>query len=162
MGHNVYENQKASGIGLGIFIALIDQLSKHGIVLLIEPGQILPVYPWLNFELFYNTGAAFSFLAQTDGGWSLSVLTGFNLIFSLVVIWQLATGRVQPGLARTALSLMLGGALGNLYDRFFYGKVTDFIDFHVGDWHFATFNLADSALCIGAALWLLANWRKPT
>lgn len=145
-------------LGLSALIALLDQVTKHIAVFWVLPGQAFEVLSWLNIQVVYNTGVAFSFLAQADG-WQWGLLVGLNVSLSAMMSWQLYKRRFQDRISCVAVSLALGGALGNLYDRIWQGAVTDFVDFHVGDWHFATFNLADSALCLGAGLWLLATWK---
>ena len=123
-------------------------------------GQPMPVFPLLNLTLAYNTGAAFSFLHDA-GGWQhlffIAIAVAMSIIIA-VILYRTPRDDVQMAIA---LWLILGGAIGNLIDRIRIHKVVDFIDFYVGDWHFATFNLADAAISIGAALLVMdaLGWR---
>jgi signal peptidase II len=145
---------------LGLWLALaglvvvLDQASKHLAVALLEPYRSLPVVPSFNLTLMYNEGAAFSFLAGA-GGWQRWLFTGLAIVVStVIVIWL---GRLRPGESRMAmgLSLVLGGAVGNLIDRLWQGRVTDFIDVYYGGWHWPAFNVADSAITVGAVIMVL-------
>lgn len=139
---------------LSILIIIADQTSKYWIGVLLTPYKPMPVIPMLNFTLAYNTGAAFSFLSGA-GDWHRWFFAGFSLLVSIIlVIWLWRT----PGQARmqsAGISLILGGALGNLIDRGLHGYVIDFIDVYYKYHHFATFNIADSAICIGAGILVL-------
>lgn len=110
-----------------------------------------PVLPFLNFSLAYNKGAAFSLLAGA-GGWQRWFFAALAAGVSLVIVYWLR--RLEPGERWTAagLSLVLGGAVGNLIDRLWHGHVIDFIDLYYGPYHWPAFNLADSAITIGAAI----------
>jgi signal peptidase II len=103
--------------------------------------------------LVFNKGAAFSFLAQA-GGWQTPILAVFALVAALIVSWLLlrSSGR---RLFCTGLSLILGGALGNVIDRLRFGHVVDFLDLHAAGWHWPAFNAADSSITLGAALLIL-------
>lgn len=104
----------------------------------------------------YNEGAAFSFLSQA-GGWQRWFLAGLSLIVSLIiVIWIYRLDRKEKGLA-AALSLILGGAVGNLIDRVAQGRVTDFIQWYYADYYWPTFNIADSAISVGAVILLFVS-----
>jgi signal peptidase II len=132
-------------------IIVLDQLTKYLCNMLLTYNQPTPVFPGLDLLLVYNTGAAFSFLSDV-GGWQRWILAAVSLGVSLgisVWLWRLPRQQVLLGFA---LTLVLGGALGNLYDRVVLGHVIDFISVYVGDWRFATFNIADSAISVGAAL----------
>ena len=139
----------------GLVIAL-DQVSKWLAEQFLLPGQPVPVLPSFNLTLLYNTGAAFSFLAQA-GGWQRWFFLLLSLIISVaLVIW---IGRLQRGqtLLAIALSLILGGAMGNLIDRIVHGHVIDFIQLYYERWYWPAFNLADSAITVGAILLVLDN-----
>lgn len=136
---------------LSLLIVFLDQASKFWVEAVLTPYKPMPIVPMLNITLAYNTGAAFSFLSGT-GGWHRWFFAGFSLIVSIIlVIWLLRTP-IQDWLQSLGVSLILGGAVGNLFDRAVYGYVVDFIDVYYQYHHFATFNIADSAICIGAAL----------
>jgi signal peptidase II len=112
------------------------------------------VFSWLNITLAHNYGAAFSFLSDAGGWqrWFFIVLASAVSVVLLVWILRLPRKEWMTGLG---LALVLGGAIGNLVDRIRLGYVVDFIDFHVGDWHYPAFNVADSAITCGVILLLL-------
>lgn len=120
-----------------------------------RPVQILPV---LDFTLLHNRGAAFSFLSA-EGGWQRWLFAGIAIAVSaVIIIWVLQLKRHERWLA-VALTLILGGALGNLYDRLTLGYVVDFIHFHWNYRYFPAFNIADTAITIGAAMMIIdALW----
>ncbi len=108
--------------------------------------------------MVYNRGAAFSFLADQPG-WQRYFFAGVSLLASLLIIWMLKRHSGQR-LFCLAMTLILGGALGNLIDRIAYGHVIDFLDFHLGGFHWPAFNVADSAITIGAVLFVLDELRR--
>ena len=129
---------------------LLDQLSKWSALSNLQMGVPEPVLPFLNWLLLFNPGAAFSFLAQ-GSGWQRWFFTILGLVACVYIVWLLRKSQ-NDKLLCLALSLILGGALGNVLDRIMYGAVVDFIDLHYANWHWPAFNIADSAICIGAAL----------
>lgn len=138
-------------LGLSGLVILLDQLSKLWALSALSlhlPEKLLPVF---NFTLAYNRGAAFSFLASGDG-WQRWFLAGLAILVSLALLLWLYRLKPQETWLAAGLSLILGGALGNLIDRLAYGYVVDFLDFHWGINHFPAFNLADSAITLGAIL----------
>jgi signal peptidase II len=137
---------------------LLDQLTKWSALSNLQLGVPVPVLPFLNWLLLFNPGAAFSFLAQ-GSGWQRWFLTILGLAASTYIVWLLRKSLVDKMLC-WALSLILGGALGNVLDRIMYGAVVDFIDLHYANWHWPAFNIADSAICIGAALIIWGELRK--
>lgn len=143
---------------LSVFILIIDQASKIFITKLFADQAIIEVFPFLNLVLSHNAGAAFGFLHSADG-WQRWLFIGIALIISGFVIHWLYHGRGSRWTA-CAVALILGGAIGNLYDRIAYEYVIDFIDVHIGSWHYATFNIADSAICVGAAMWILEIFKS--
>ena len=115
---------------------------------LYDPVSVLPFF---NFTLTHNPGAAFSFLSNA-GGWQRWLFIGLTIVISVILIhWLRNVPRGETRLS-VALTLVLGGALGNLWDRLTLGAVIDFIDLHYHGWHWPTFNVADSAITIGAIL----------
>lgn len=133
------------------FILVADQMSKLWIISRFVPYQPYHVMPMFNLTLAYNTGAAFSFLSTT-GAWHHWFFLGISLTVSiLLAIWIFRTPRSER-LQLFALSLILGGALGNLVDRLTLGYVIDFIDIYYKNYHWPIFNIADSAICIGTVL----------
>ncbi|MHB1512044.1 MAG: signal peptidase II [Acidiferrobacter sp.] len=113
---------------------------------------------FLNLALIYNRGAAFGFLSNADG-WQNAFFIAVAVAIVAGIISFLVRGGRRDRLTAIALMLILGGALGNLTDRVRLGEVVDFIDFHIGAWHWYTFNLADSAITIGALLLGVDAWR---
>ena len=128
----------------------LDQLTKYGMTRLLAGGTGIEVTPFFNLVLVYNRGAAFSFLSSASG-WQREFFIILALIASAWIVYLL---RRYPGqtLFCLALSLILGGALGNVLDRLLVGAVVDFLDFHVAGYHWPAFNVADSAITCGAAL----------
>jgi signal peptidase II len=142
----------------GAVIAL-DLATKAVIVAHFREGQELPVTGFFSLVLAYNTGAAFSFLADHDG-WQRWLFTGIAIAASVFLVWMIRRGGHR--LLMCGLALILGGALGNLWDRVTEGRVTDFLLFHYAGWAFPAFNVADSAITVGAAMLILDSFRKET
>lgn len=139
---------------LSVLILLLDRESKSWILGHVAYGEPVILLPFLNLTLAYNTGAAFSFL-DSASGWQHYFLGGLAFAVTLLILNWLYQSQRQQYWQNIALSLIAAGALGNAWDRILYGHVIDFVNFHVGDWHFAIFNLADSAICVGAAMMIL-------
>jgi signal peptidase II len=138
-----------------------DRLTKFIIESRVEPWQTIVVIPgFFNIIHTRNPGAAFSLLATADPGWRSVVLLGLSLAAVVLVSAWLWRPPQPGGIPRLPLALVLGGAAGNLFDRLWFGEVTDFLDFHVGGHHWPAFNLADSAISVGAALIVLDLWRS--
>ena len=134
-------------------IVLADQLVKWLVLARFSPGEPVAVTGFFNLVLVFNKGAAFSFLAR-EAGWQTPLLLGFALVASIVV-GVLIVRNPGKGLLCGALGAILGGALGNAIDRLRFGYVVDFLDFHALGWHWPAFNVADSAITVGAALLIL-------
>ena len=145
-------------LGIAIIIVLLDQVTKITMSRLLVYGQSEVITPYFNLVMVYNQGAAFSFLANS-GGWQRWFFSGLAMVVSLGIIWMLHKNSGQR-LFCWALTLILGGAVGNLIDRLLYGHVIDFLDFHIGTLHWPAFNLADSAITVGAALFVLDELRR--
>jgi signal peptidase II len=137
-------------LALSTLLVVLDQLSKHVITRALVSGAGVEVTPFFNLVLVYNRGAAFSFLSSASG-WQRELFIAIALIASAWVVYLL---RKFPGqtLFCFALSLILGGAVGNVVDRLLLGVVVDFLDFHLAGYHWPAFNIADSAITCGAAL----------
>lgn len=148
----------APWLGIALVLILLDQVTKITIKKTFLYGQVKALGSYFNLTLVYNKGAAFSFLAN-ESGWQRYFFTGIGLLAALIIIFMLKRHAGQR-LFCFSLALILGGAIGNVIDRLFYGHVIDFLDFHVGSWHFPAFNVADSAICIGAALFILDEFRR--
>lgn len=143
--------------GLALLLVLLDQYTKGLASSGLEYGRPERVFSWFNLTLQHNTGAAFSFLSDA-GGWQRYLFTALATGMSAVlVIWLCMMPRGQWLLA-LALALILGGALGNLWDRVALGYVVDFISVHYQDYYFPAFNLADSAISVGAVCMLLDSF----
>ena len=149
----------ARWLWLSLLIVILDQATKWLAEALLLPFQPVPLMPLLNFTLMYNEGAAFSFLANA-GGWQRWLFAGFALVMTLALtFWLLRLDKGERATA-AALSLVIGGAIGNLIDRVQTGRVVDFIDFYVGTWHWPAFNVADSAISIGIVFLLITSFRS--
>ena len=144
---------------LSLLVVVLDQATKWVAVGLLDPFRPVPLVPLLNFTLMYNEGAAFSFLASA-GGWQRWFFAVFALVTTVVLVVWLLRLKPHERVTAMALSLVVGGAIGNLIDRVLTGRVVDFIDFYVGDWHWPAFNIADSAISAGVVLLLLTSLRS--
>ena len=140
-------------------IVALDQASKFVAVAVLAGKSPVEVTPFFNLLLVYNRGAAFSFLAGA-GGWQRELFTAIAVIASLWIVWLLRR-YPQQTLFCLALSLVLGGAVGNVIDRVMIGAVVDFLDFHAWGWHWPAFNVADSAITCGAVLLVWDGLRGP-
>jgi len=145
-------------LAVAALIVIVDQLSKIAISKLLAAKGFLKITSFFNLVLAYNKGAAFSFLAS-GGGWQRWFFTGISLAVSLYLLYLLKRHAAQRMFC-WALTLLLGGAVGNLIDRVWYGHVIDFLDFHIGSWHWPAFNVADSAICLGVFLFILDELRR--
>lgn len=140
-------------------IVIGDQLSKFAILDSLQYGQRLALIPgWFDLTLVYNTGAAFSFLASA-GGWQRWFFVGIGIGATLFMLWMLAR---HPGqrLFAFALSLIMGGAVGNVIDRLLHGKVVDFLLVYRDPWYWPAFNVADSAITVGAVFLIIDEFRR--
>ena len=147
-------------LGLAMLIVALDLWTKHLATANLELYRPVPLTSWFNLTLAHNSGAAFSLLADSAGWqrWFFIGVGGIICIVILVWMWRLPLhARTLP----TALMLLLGGAIGNLVDRIRLGYVVDFIDLHVGGWHWPAFNIADSAIVVGVALLLIESLFPP-
>lgn len=145
-----------SWLWLTIFLIAIDRYTKFWVqdhLVFLEPLAILPIF---NLTLAHNTGAAFSFL-HSASGWQNLFLGSLAIVISAIIIRWLYKLPAKKRWVNIALCLILAGALGNAWDRVLYGFVIDFFDFHLDNWHFAIFNVADSAIFVGAFM-LMGHW----
>ncbi len=138
---------------IAVVIVIADQLSKLAAVKHLLRGPI-ELTPFLNLYLVFNSGAAFGFLSGA-GDWARLLFVGIAILVSFVIIMMVKRLGANDVQVLTGLMLILGGAIGNLIDRVRQGYVVDFIDFHYQDWHWPAFNIADSAITIGAVLLVL-------
>ena len=135
-------------LGIALVIILLDQFTKTLILGYFQLGDSRYVTSFFNIVRVHNTGAAFSFLADA-GGWQRWFFIGLGAVATVFIIWMLRQHGGQR-LFSWALSLILGGAIGNVVDRLLHGYVVDFIQVHAGGWYFPSFNVADSAITVGA------------
>ena len=135
-------------LGWAVLLIVADQVTKTLILGNYRLGDSTFITSFFNIVRAHNTGAAFSFLADA-GGWQRWLFTGIGVAATIFIVWQL---RAHPGqkLFSFAMSSILGGAVGNVVDRFLHGYVVDFLDFHLNGWHFPAFNIADAAITVGA------------
>ncbi|MEO8022891.1 signal peptidase II [Polaromonas sp.] len=140
-------------LGLALILLITDQLTKVLILGSYQLGDATYVTSFFNIVRAHNTGAAFSFLASA-AGWQRWFFTGIGVAATLFILWMLKSHAGQK-LFSFALACILGGAVGNVIDRLLHGYVVDFLEFHYGGWHFPAFNVADSAITVGAVCLIL-------
>lgn len=146
---------------LSVLVIVLDQVSKYMATQMLEMFQPVAVMPMFNMTLMYNPGAAFSFLSEA-GGWQRWFFTIVALVISGVIFTWIRRLDVGQHLQAAALSLVLGGALGNLIDRLLLGHVVDFIQIYYDRWYWPAFNIADSAITLGVVLLILDTLRNKT
>ncbi len=146
--------------GLAALVLVLDQWSKHWFSANLNYAQPWVITDFFNFTLLHNTGAAFSFLSDAGGWqrWFFGVIAGAVSLVLVVWIARLERHKVWEAVA---LALVLGGALGNLYDRVVLGYVVDFIVVHYQQHYWPAFNVADSGICVGAAMLIIDSFRNP-
>ena len=140
-------------LGLALIILIADQFTKVLVVGYYKLGDSTTVTSFFNLVRWHNVGAAFSFLAGA-AGWQRWFFTAIGLAAALFILWMLKSHAGQK-LFSFALACILGGAIGNVIDRLAYGYVVDFLQLHYAGWYFPSFNLADSAITIGATALIL-------
>jgi len=141
---------------LSAAVIVLDYVTKVAVLQSFAPGESRAVAPFFNLVLVFNKGAAFSFLA-TAQGWQTLFFAAIAVVASVVISFLIVRHRNKT-LFCTGLALILGGALGNLYDRVVYGHVVDFLDFHAAGWHWPAFNVADSAITVGAGILIVESF----
>jgi len=143
-------------VALSVAIVIADRVTKDLVAGALAPGEIRPYTSFFSLVLTYNTGAAFSFLADAKG-WQRWLFTAIACVAGVILVWLLRRGGATLYLAGVAL--ILGGAIGNLWDRLAIGRVVDFLLFHYERYAWPAFNVADSAITVGAALLILDSLR---
>ncbi|MES2579702.1 MAG: signal peptidase II [Pseudomonadota bacterium] len=156
-------NHKSTNIyrwlSISAIVVALDLYTKHLVQIAFEYAEHLTVTSFFDVVRYHNEGAAFSFLADA-GGWQKWFFSGISLVAILVITYLLKKHQNQK-IFCTGLALVLGGAIGNLYDRLTLGYVVDFLHFHYQAYAWPAFNVADSAICVGVALLLLDSFTKP-
>lgn len=150
-------NRGFAWLVLSAVVVAADQLAKAALIANFHEGQQRVLTPFFSLVLTFNTGAAFSFLRDA-GDWARHLISGVAVAASALIIWLLGRGGDRWYCA--GLALILGGALGNLWDRLTLGRVVDFLLFHWEHWYYPAFNVADSAITVGAALLILDSFRR--
>ena len=140
-------------LGLALIVVVLDQLSKTAIIGMFQLHDSRAVTSWFNLVRVHNTGAAFSFLAGASG-WQRWFFVALGALASGFIVWMLKRHPEQT-LFCFAISMIMGGAVGNVVDRLLHGHVVAFIQLHYGGWYFPSFNLADSAITLGAVCLIL-------
>jgi len=144
---------------LSSLVIVLDQASKWFMVSWLSLYETLAVMPCFNLTMAHNYGAAFSFLSQA-GGWQKWFFIGLASTISVVLVVWIKGLKPQAKLEAISLSLILGGAIGNVMDRFYYGYVIDFIDVYYNSYHWPAFNVADSAIVVGGVLLVIDSLRS--
>lgn len=146
------------GLAIALSVVAFDQATKMwALESFFSPPRVIEVFPWFNLVPVWNTGISFGMLADYSD-WMPGIISGLTIIISLVLlVWLFVAVSVS---IKLALSLILGGAVGNIIDRIRFGAVIDFVDIHFFDFHWPAFNIADSAITIGVALFLLDSFLK--
>lgn len=148
----------ATGALAVILTILFDQLSKWWILTVVmNPPQRIPLTDFFSLVLVFNRGVSFGLFSNAPGWASWALIVFAILIAAALIIWMY---RADSRLLGLALGLVAGGALGNVIDRLAYGAVVDFLDFHVGTWHWPAFNVADSAITVGVGLLILDSLKS--
>jgi len=142
-----------------VIVVVLDQVTKSVAVSNLVLFQPVEVFPGFNFTMMHNKGAAFSFLSDASG-WQRWFFTVIAIGVSIGILIWLTRLPSDHRLMAISLTLILGGALGNVWDRVLLGYVIDFIDVYYADYHWPAFNIADSAICVGAGLLILDSLRS--
>jgi len=145
-------------LGLSLVVFVLDQVSKHWVITYFSLYESVEIMPSVNLTYVHNMGAAFSFLSSA-GGWQRWFFVVIAVIATTVLMIWLSRLKPSERWMAVTLSLILGGAVGNLYDRISYGYVVDFIDVYYGSYHWPVFNVADSAISIGVVMMLIDIFR---
>jgi len=146
-------------LALSAVVIALDLYTKHLVLQAFAFGEHLYITSFFDLVRYHNEGAAFSFLAGA-GGWQRIFFSAIAIVASVVIVYLLRKHKAEK-LFCFALALVLGGALGNLYDRLTLGYVVDFLLFHYQGWHWPAFNVADSAISCGVVLLLIDSFKKP-
>jgi signal peptidase II len=146
-------------LGISAIVVALDLYTKHLIQNAFQFGEQLKITSFFDLVRYHNQGAAFGFLNDA-GGWQKWFFTAIAVVAAIVITYLIKKNPTQK-LFCLGLALVLGGALGNLYDRITLGYVVDFLNFHWNEYAFPAFNVADSAISVGVAILLLDSFKKP-
>lgn len=146
-------------LSIAAVVIVLDQITKYIAEAQLTLHRPLEIMPMFNFTLAYNKGAAFSFLSEA-GGWQRWFFTIIAIAVSILIVFWLTRLQAHEKRQAVALSLILGGAIGNLIDRIYLGHVIDFIEVYYDKWYWPAFNIADSAITIGVVLIIYDNVRE--
>jgi signal peptidase II len=142
---------------ISLLVVILDQAAKQIAEAQLTPHQAVNLFPYFDWYLTYNTGAAFSFLANA-GGWQRWLFTVIAIVISIVIVQWVRKLPSEDTLTAASLCLILGGAIGNLIDRVYLGHVIDYIQVWLGSYPFPAFNIADASISVGAALLILSSF----
>ena len=142
---------------ISLLVVIFDQAAKQIAEAQLTPHQAVNLFPYFDWYLTYNTGAAFSFLANA-GGWQRWLFTVIAIVISIVIVQWVRKLPSEDTLTAASLCLILGGAIGNLIDRVYLGHVIDYIQVWLGSYPFPAFNIADASISVGAALLILSSF----
>ena len=144
---------------LAAVVLVLDYVTKVAVLAALVPGESRALAPFFNLVLVFNKGAAFSLLASAPG-WQTLLFSTIAIAAAILIVFLIIRNQ-HKALFCAGLALILGGALGNLYDRLVYGHVVDFLDFHAAGWHWPAFNVADSGIVVGAGILILEGFMHP-
>ncbi|EKE00514.1 MAG: Lipoprotein signal peptidase 2 [uncultured bacterium] len=146
---------------ISTLVFALDRITKIMVVKYLPFNNPVNIFPNFNLYFNYNAGSAFGFLSNVNG-WQKWLFIAIALVASIILtIWQLKIqNQKDQAWLKIALALIVGGTMGNLYDRVVYTHVIDFLDFYFQQWHYATFNIADTAICVGAIMLLISSNNK--
>lgn len=157
--HDILKNTGLRFLWISVLGFTLDQITKHIVVAEMSLYQSIQLTGFFNLTYVHNYGAAFSFLYDA-GGWQRYFLSAIAIIVSIIIVWWLRQASKQQVLLPVAFAFILGGALGNVFDRMLHGYVIDFLDFYYGSYHWPAFNVADSVIFIGAVLLIIDMFKN--
>ena len=159
MSKSLFSNTGLRWLWLALLMLVLDQITKIWVANTFSYREVVEVMPFFNLTYVHNPGAAFSFLAD-QGGWQRWFFTAIAAGVSIMLLFWLAKTPRRDTMISISFTLILSGALGNLIDRLMYGYVIDFLDFYYGSYHWPAFNIADSAIFVGAGLMIIDAFKS--
>ena len=151
------ERPQMKWLWISLFVVVADQVTKQIAEAMLTPHQPVNLFPYFDWYLTYNTGAAFSFLADA-GGWQRRLFTVIAIVISVLIVQWIRNLPAEETPTAVSLALILGGAIGNLIDRVYLGHVIDYIQVWLGSYPWPAFNIADAAISVGAVLLILSSF----